>query len=71
MQCKGKKRLVRVLFRDHIIEFPLPVVFIQKARQRGLKVRHPVNRKVTTARYVTTVIYWHKKTFVYVFATDD
>lgn len=71
MQCKGKNRLVRVLFKDHLIEFSLPVAFIQKARQRGLKVRHPVNRKVTTARYITTVVYWHKKTFVYVFATDD
>jgi hypothetical protein len=71
MQCKGKNRLARVLFRDHIIEFPLPVAFIRKARDRGLKIRHPVNGKVTTAQYVTTVIYWHKKTFVYVFATDD
>lgn len=70
-KCKGKTRLVRVLFKDHIIELPLPVYRIQNARLRGLKVRHPLNGKVTTARYHSTMVYWFKKSFVYIFVTDD
>lgn len=71
MRCKGKPRLVRVIFRDHLVEFLLPVSFIKKARDRGLKVRHPINQKVTNAHYVGIVVYFAKKTFVYVFVSDD
>lgn len=71
MKDQEGTRKVRVIFEDYIVEYPLSVVEIQKARLTGLPVRHPVDRKVSWARYSMTMVYWIKKTFVYVFLADD
>lgn len=64
-------RRVRVIFKDHIVEYPLPIAVIQSARLSGLPVRHPVDWTPTRARYSMVMVYWTSRYFVYVFLADD
>jgi hypothetical protein len=48
-------------------EHMLKVSTIQKARQHGLKTRHPISGKVVVVYYSGIVVYWSKRTFVYIF----
>jgi hypothetical protein len=64
---KAYRRPVRILFRSAMCEYMLKVSTIKKARQKGLKTKHPITNKIIVVHYSSTMVYWRKRTFVYVF----
>tara|TARA_R110000868_G_scaffold297046_1_gene557382 strand:- start:827 stop:988 length:162 start_codon:yes stop_codon:yes gene_type:complete len=45
----------------------LKVSTIQRARLRGLKTIHPTSGKIITVHYSGMMVYWSKRSFVYIF----
>lgn len=64
---KQQLRLCRIICRGAMVEkFFFPST-IAKGRKYGLKIAHPITNKIITTYYQYTLIYWSKKTWVYIF----